>query len=76
MLGKGGMGEVYRAVDPRLGRQVALKVLPEALARESQLRARLEREARFLAALDHPNVGAIYELDENKGRTFLVMQLV
>ena len=75
-LGAGGMGEVYRARDARLGRDVALKLLPAALAHDSQSLARLEREARTLAALNHPNIAAIYGLEESDGRRTLVMELV
>jgi eukaryotic-like serine/threonine-protein kinase len=75
-LGAGGMGEVYRARDPKLGRDVALKILPAALAHDSQSKARLEREARTLAALNHPNIAAIYGLEESEGQRALVMELV
>jgi TolB-like protein/tetratricopeptide (TPR) repeat protein len=75
-LGAGGMGEVYRARDPRLGREVAIKVLPEALAEDAERRSRFEREARTVAALNHPNVVAIYDVGAADGRTFLVSELV
>jgi eukaryotic-like serine/threonine-protein kinase len=75
-LGEGGMGEVYRARDPKLGRDVALKILPVALAHDSQSMARLEREARALAALNNPNIAAIYGLEESDGLRALVMELV
>ena len=75
-LGAGGMGEVYRARDAKLGRDVALKLLPAALAHDSQSLARLEREARTLAALNHPNIAAIYGLEESDGHRALVMELV
>jgi non-specific serine/threonine protein kinase len=75
-LGAGGMGEVYRARDPRLGRHVAIKILPPAFARDADRSARFEREARMLAALNHPNIAAIYGLEEASGRHYLVMELV
>src|ERR1700690_730983 len=75
-LGKGGMGEVYRAKDTRLGREVAIKVLPEAFACAPDRVARFRREARLLASFNHPNIAAIYEFDEAKGTLFLVMELV
>lgn len=76
-LGKGGMGEVFRARDTRLGREVALKLLPEGLARDGARIARFKREAHVLASLNHPNIGAIYGLeDEGGGRLALVLELV
>src|SRR6187455_3473459 len=75
-LGSGGMGEVYQASDTRLGRSVAIKVLPEAFSRDSETIARFQREARVLASLNHPNVAAIYGVEETNGRHFLVMELV
>ena len=75
-LGQGGMGEVFRARDAKLGRDVALKLLPAALANDGQSLARLEREARTLAALNHPNIAAIYGLEESPGLRALVMELV
>jgi Tol biopolymer transport system component len=75
-LGAGGMGEVFRARDTRLGRDVALKLLPDAFARDPDRLSRFEREARLLASLNHPRIGAIYGLDESNGKRFLVLELV
>ena len=75
-IGAGGMGEVYRAYDTRLGRDVALKVLPEAFARDAERMARFEREAKVLASLNHPNIASIYGLEESNGARALVMELV
>ncbi|HET9386059.1 MAG TPA: protein kinase [Gemmatimonadales bacterium] len=75
-LGAGGMGEVYRATDTSLGRSVALKVLPEAVAHDADRLARFEREARTLAALNHPNIAAVYGLEKSSGVHALVMELV
>jgi serine/threonine protein kinase len=75
-IGAGGMGEVYRAHDTQLGRDVALKVLPEALAHDRERLARFEREARTLASLNHPNIAAIYGLEKTADVTALVMELV
>ncbi len=75
-LGAGGMGEVYRATDTTLNRDVAIKVLPAEVAQDSQRLARLRREAQLLAALNHPNIAAIYGLEEAKGKSFLALELV
>ncbi len=76
MLGAGGMGEVYRASDTNLKRSVAIKVLPAALADDPDRMARFQREAEVLAALNHPNIAAIYGLERTSGVTALVMELV
>ena len=75
-LGAGGMGEVFRARDTKLDREVAIKVLPADLARDEERLARFRREAHLLAALNHPNVAAIHGLDEADGKPFLVLELV
>jgi serine/threonine protein kinase len=75
-IGAGGMGEVYRARDPNLGRDVAIKVLPEAFAHDEARMARFQREAKVLASLDHPNIAPIYGLEDSGGTRALVMQLV
>ena len=75
-LGAGGMGEVYRARDKRLGRDVALKVLPEAFANDGQRMARFEREAKVLASLNHPCIAVLYGFEESNGTRALVMELV
>ncbi|MGH7822750.1 MAG: protein kinase domain-containing protein, partial [Candidatus Binatia bacterium] len=75
-LGAGGMGEVYRARDSRLGREVAIKVLPADVAADPKARARFEREARAVAALSHPNILAIYEFDTEDGLFFAVTELL
>lgn len=76
LLGKGGMGEVYRATDLKLGREVAVKFLPEALAATGEGRARFEREARAMARLNHPNIITLHEFGELEGQPYLVMELV
>ena len=76
LLGVGGMGEVYRARDTRLNREVAIKVLPEAFATDPERLSRFQREAHVLASLNHPNIGAIHGLQESSGSRFLVLELV
>src|SRR6186713_2156101 len=75
-IGAGGMGEVYRARDPRLGRDVAVKVLPDAVARDPDRLARFDREARAVAALAHPNILSIFDVGETDGQTYAVMELL
>ncbi len=74
-LGEGGMGEVWRAEDTKLGRQVAIKVLPEGFTEDAERLARFEREARVLAAFEHPRIASIYGLEEHEGRKLLIMQV-
>src|SRR5205085_8189202 len=76
LLGIGGMGEVYRARDTRLGRYVAIKILPAAFTSHPDRLARFAREARVLASLNHPNIGAIYGLEDSGGLRALVLELV
>jgi serine/threonine protein kinase/Tol biopolymer transport system component len=76
LLGKGGMGEVYRARDTRLGRDVAIKVLPRGFTADPERLARFEREARVLATLNHPHIGTIHGLEESEGVRALVLELV
>jgi eukaryotic-like serine/threonine-protein kinase len=76
LIGAGGMGEVYRARDTKLERDVAIKALPEAFARDTERLARFEREARTLASLNHPNIAQIYGFEESNGVKALVMELV
>jgi serine/threonine-protein kinase len=76
LLGLGGMGEVYRALDKKLGREVALKVLPDAFAKDSDRLTRFDREARILASLNHPNIAAIYGLEQFGDVHILVLELV
>ena len=75
LLGAGGMGEVYRARDTKLGRDVARKVLPDAFATQPDRLMRFRREAQALAALNHPSIAAIYGLEESKERTALVLEV-
>ena len=75
-LGKGGMGEVYQAKDRKLGRDVAIKVLPEEFAKDADRVARFQREAKLLASLNHPNIAAIYGLETSDQANFLVLELV
>ena len=75
-LGAGGMGEVYRARDEKLNRDVAIKVLPEAFAADEARLMRFKREAQVLASLNHPNIAAIYGLEDSNGSIALVMELV
>ena len=75
-LGEGGMGKVYRARDTRLGREVAIKVLPDSLEQDRQYVSRFKREARLLASLNHPHIASIYGFEEHGGKHFLVLELV
>jgi hypothetical protein len=76
LLGKGGMGEVYRARDLKLKREVAIKVLPEEFSRDADRVSRFQREAEVLASLNHPNIAAIHEFEETQGTRYLVLELV
>jgi serine/threonine protein kinase/Tol biopolymer transport system component len=76
LLGKGGMGEVYQAKDSKLGRSVAIKLLPDAFTHDAERTERFQREARVLASLNHPNIAAIHGIEESIGRKFLVMEFV
>ncbi len=75
-LGQGGMGVVYRALDTKLNRHVAIKVLPPELTADPERRLRLQREAQTVAALDHPNIATIHEVGEHEGSQYIVMQLI
>src|SRR5512136_1798112 len=75
-IGRGGMGEVFRAKDQKLGREVAIKVLPEEFAKDADRIARFQLEAKVLASLNHTNIAAIYGLEESAGTNFLVLELV
>src|SRR5437016_7029354 len=76
IVGRGGMGEVYRARDTKLKREVAIKILPEEFSRDPDRIARFQREAEVLASLNHPNIAAIYDLAEAEGLRFLVLEFV
>ena len=76
LLGKGGMGEVYRARDLRLKREVAIKVLPDGFCRDTERVSRFQREAEVLASLNHPHIAAIYHLEEYKDSQLLILELV
>ncbi len=75
-IGQGGMGEVYRAEDTNLSRDVAIKVLPEQFTKDPQRLARFEREAKLLASLNHPNIAAIHSFEHSDDIHFLVLELV
>jgi eukaryotic-like serine/threonine-protein kinase len=75
-LGKGGMGEIYRAKDLRLEREVAIKVIADRFLQDGEAQARFEREAKAVAALSHPNIVDIYELCEEEGLRFAVLELL
>ena len=75
-IGSGGMGEVYRAHDPRLSRDVALKILPEAMAKDPEGLERFTREARAVAALNHPHIVTIFSTEEADGVRFMTMELI
>src|ERR1700674_4746002 len=75
-IGAGGMGEVYQAHDTKLGREVAIKVLPEAFAHDPERLSRFQREAKMLASLNHPNIATIYGLEHSDNVQYLVMELV
>src|ERR1039458_8868611 len=75
-LGAGAMGEVYRALDTRLGREVALKILPAALSADIGRRARFEQEARAVAALNHPNILGLYDIGSHNDVSYIVTELV
>src|SRR2546426_497470 len=75
-LGAGGMGEVYRALDTRLGRDVAIKILPQNATATSEERARLKREAKAISALNHPNICTLYDVGQEESTDYLVMELI
>ena len=76
LIGEGGMGQVYQATDTKLGREVALKILPEAFATDPDRLARFQREAQVLASLNHPGIAAIYGIEEQDDTRALVLELV
>ena len=75
-IGEGGMGVVYRARDVRLGREVAIKILPETLVADPDALARFEQEAKAVAALSHPNIVAIHDIGESEGLSYVVLELL
>ena len=75
-IGAGGMGEVYRARDPRLGRDVAVKVLPAGFSTDAERLQRFEQEARAAAALNHPNILAVYDIGQHDGAPYIVSELL
>ncbi len=75
LIGKGGMGEVYRARDGKLGRDVAIKVLPDEFAENEERLRRFQREAKVLASLNHPNIASIYGLEQSESTHYLVLEL-
>src|SRR5687767_10701116 len=75
-LGAGGMGEVYRAVDPRIGRQVAIKILPPAFANDPDRLARFEQEARASGSLNHPGILSVFDVGHERGLHYLVTELL
>src|SRR5215510_12535107 len=76
LLGAGGMGEVYRARDTKLKREVAIKIIPDEFSRDPERISRFQREAQVLASLNHPNIAAIYDLEELNGSRFLILEMV
>src|SRR5262245_12672554 len=76
LLGAGGMGEVYRAHDPRLGRNVAIKILPAGFTADQERLWRFEREARAVASLNHPHICTVHDIGEHEGHRYLVMELM
>src|SRR5438445_2404024 len=76
LIGRGGMGEVYRARDTKLKRDVAIKMLPDEFSRDPDRVSRFQREAKVLASLNHPNIAATYDLQEANGSRFLILELV